>query len=38
MIKVKARIWDILNAFELGLIDRQQAEAKLFDLLLHNNN
>ncbi len=28
----KIKIADILNAFDLGLIDKKQAESKLFDL------
>ena len=28
----KIKIADILNTFELGLIDKKQAESKLFDL------
>lgn len=31
-MKEKIKIADIVNAFELGLIDRKQAETKLFDL------
>ena len=33
-MKEKIRIADIVNAFELGLIDRKQTESKLFDLLV----
>ena len=33
-MKYKIRIADIVNAFELGLIDREQTESKLFDLLV----
>ena len=33
-MKEKIRIADIVNAFELGLIDREQTESKLFDLLV----
>lgn len=33
-MKEKIRISDIVNAFELGLIDRKQTESKLFDLLV----
>lgn len=33
-MKEKIRIADIVNAFELGLIDRRQTEIKLFDLLV----
>jgi len=34
----KIKISDILNSFDLGLIDKKQAESKLFDLFNVSNS